>query len=88
MSIHNRSCCGVEISRASVVPKALPGAKDLILRSARQGREIGEPPQPLVIVRDNCGHLRLLKHHFGNEDCVRIVGPAPGEIAPMPAIPT
>jgi hypothetical protein len=36
MSIHNRFCCGVEISRASVIAEALPRAKHLIFRSARQ----------------------------------------------------
>jgi len=30
MSIHNRFCCGVEISRASVIAEALPRAKHLI----------------------------------------------------------
>jgi hypothetical protein len=36
MSIHNRFCGGVEISRASVIAEALPRAKHLIFRSARQ----------------------------------------------------
>jgi len=40
-----------------------------------------------VIIRDHGGDLRLLEHELGNEDCVRIAGPAPGEIAPMPTIP-
>jgi len=36
MSAYHRFCRGVEISRAGVIPKALPRAKDLVLRSARQ----------------------------------------------------
>jgi hypothetical protein len=36
MSIHNRFCGGVEISRASVIAEALPRAKHLIFRSARE----------------------------------------------------
>jgi len=36
MSIDNRFCCGVEISRASVIAEALPRAKHLILRGPRQ----------------------------------------------------
>ena len=36
MSIHNRFYCDVEISRASVIAEALPHAKHLIFRSARQ----------------------------------------------------
>jgi hypothetical protein len=36
MSIHNRFCCGMEISRASVIAEALPRTKHLIFLSARQ----------------------------------------------------
>ena len=41
-----------------------------------------------MIIWDDGGDLRLLEHELGNEDRVRIAGPAPGEIAPMPTIPT
>jgi hypothetical protein len=88
MSIHNRFCCGVEISRASVIAEALPHAKHLIFRGARQGAKIGKSAEPLVIIRDHGGDLSLLEHELGNEDCVRVPNPAPGEIAPMPTIPT
>jgi hypothetical protein len=40
-----------------------------------------------VIILYHGGHLRLLQHELGNEDRVRIAGPAPGEIAAMPTIP-
>ena len=40
-----------------------------------------------MIVRDDGGDLRLLEHELGNEDCVRVTGPAPGEIAAVTAIP-
>ena len=36
MSVHNRFCGGMEISRASVIAEALPHSKHLIFRSARQ----------------------------------------------------
>jgi len=49
---------------------------------------MGKSAEPLVIVRDDGGDLRLLEHELGNEDCVRVPNPAPGEIAPMPTIPT
>ena len=88
MSIHNRFCCGVEISRTSVIAEALPRAKHLILRSARKRGEIGKSAEPLVIIRNHGGDLRLLEHELGNEDCIRIAGPAPREIAPTPTIPT
>lgn len=40
-----------------------------------------------MIIRYDCGDLRLLQHELGNEDCVRIEGSAPGEIAAAAAIP-
>jgi hypothetical protein len=88
MPIHNRFCCGMEISRASVVAKALPRPKDLVFGSLRKRGEIGKPVEPLVIIRDHGDDLRLLEHELGNQDCVRIADSAPGEIAPMPTIPT
>ena len=87
MSIHNGFCGGVEISRASVIAEALPRAKHLVFRSARQGGEIRKPAKPLVIIRNHSRDLRLLQHELGNEDCVRIAGPAPGQIAPVATIP-
>jgi hypothetical protein len=88
VSIHNHSRCRVEVSRASVVAEALPRPKHLVFRSPCQRFEIGKPAEPLVIIRNNGGDLCLLEHELGNEDSVRIAGPAPGEIAPMPTIPT
>ena len=87
MSIHNRFCCGAEISRASVVAEALPRAKHLIFRSARQGGEIGKRAQPLVIIRDDGGDLRLLEHELGDEDCVRVARAAPREITAVATMP-
>ena len=87
MPVHNRFCGGVEISRASVIAEALPRAKHLIFRSARQRGEIRKRAEPLVIIRDHGGDLRLLEHELGNEDRVGIAGATPREIAPMPTIP-
>jgi len=87
MSINKRFCCGMEIPRASVITEALPRAKHLIFRSARQRAEIGKPPQPPVIIRDNAGNLRLLEHELGHKDCVRIASSAPGKIAAAPTKP-
>jgi hypothetical protein len=87
MSIHNRFCCGVEISRASVVAKALPCPKHLVFGSPCERGEIGKPAEPPVIIWDYGSDLRLLEHELGNEDCVRMADPAPGEIAAVPAIP-
>jgi len=65
----------------------LPRAKHLIFRSACQRGEIGKRAEPLVIIRYDGGDLRLLEHELGNEDCVRIAGPAPRQIAPVATIP-
>ncbi len=59
-----------------------------LFRSACQSGEIGKPQQPLVIVRDHRHDLGLLEHKLGDEDGVRITGPAPREIAAMATIPT
>ena len=88
MSIHNDSCCEVEISRPGVISEALPGAKHIVFRSACQSGEIGKPQQPFVMVRDHCHDLGLLEHKLGDEDGVRITGPAPREIAATATIPT
>ena len=71
---------GLEISRASVVTEALPCQKHLVFRCARQGGEIGKPPEPLAIIRDDGGDLGLLEHDLGDEDCVRILCATPGEL--------
>jgi hypothetical protein len=42
MSIQNRFCCSVEISRTSVIAEALPRVKHFIFRRVRQGTEIGK----------------------------------------------
>ena len=41
-----------------------------------------------MIVRDHRQDLGLLEHKLGDEDGVRITGPAPREIAAMATIPT
>ena len=87
MSIHDRFCCGVEISRASVIAEALPCPKHLIFRSARKGWEIRKCVQPLVVIRYDGSDLRLLEHELGDEDCVRIARAAPREMTSMAAIP-
>jgi hypothetical protein len=88
MSIRNRFCRGVEISRASVIAEALPSAQHLVFGSPCKRGENGKRTEPVAIIRNDGGDLCLLKHELGNEDCVRITGPAPREIPSMPTIPT
>ena len=87
MSIHNCFCCGVEISRASVIAEALPCAKHLAFRSPCKRGEIGKRAEPLVIIRDDGGDLRLLEHELGDEDCVRVARAAPREITAVATMP-
>jgi len=88
MPFHNGFCRGVEISGTSVITEALPRAKHLVFRGPCQRGEIGKRAEPLVIVRDDSGDLSLLQHELGDENCVRIAGPAPGEIPSMLSMPT
>ena len=87
MSILDEPGGGVQVAGASVVAKSLPGVEDIVLRSACQRGEVGEAPEPGVIIRAHGSDCCLLQHELGDEDCVRIVGAAPGEIPPVIAIP-
>lgn len=78
---------GEEIACAAVVTESLPGVQDVVLRRAGQGGEIGEPTEPLIIIRDNGSDLRLLEHELGDEDGVRIVPASPGKGAAVRSIP-
>jgi hypothetical protein len=40
-----------------------------------------------VVLRQHAIHLRLLQHHLGYEDVVRIGGFPPRQIAPVPPVP-
>jgi hypothetical protein len=87
MPIHDHFCCRVEISRASIIAEALPRPKDFVFRSFCERGDIRKSAQPFMIVRNDGGDLRLLEHDFRDEDCVRIAGLAPGEIAAITAMP-
>ena len=88
MSIHDNSSGGVQIARPRVITEALPRVEDVIFRSPSQRGEMGETAEPLIIIWDNGGNLGLLEHELGDEDGVGIASLAPGEGAPVTAIPT
>ena len=88
MSIHDDFSGGVQIARPRVIAEALPSVEDVIFRSPSQRGEMGEPPEPLIIITDNGCNLGLLEHELGDEDGVGIASLAPGEGAPVAAIPT
>ncbi len=43
--------------------------------------------EPLLVFRQDAVDLRLLQHDLGDEDVIRVVGVAPGQITPIFAIP-
>ncbi len=53
----------------------------------RERREVREPPEPLIIIRDNGGNLGLLEHEFGDEDGVGIASLTPRELAAVLMVP-
>ena len=77
----------MQIARARVVTKPLPGVQNIALQSASQCVKIGKAPQPSIVIRQNAGHLSLLKHEFGNENCIWIPRVMPGQIAAVFPIP-
>ena len=87
MSIHDDSSGGVQIARSRVIAEALPRVEDVIFRSPRQRGEMGEPAEPLIIIRDNGGNLGLLEHEFGDEDGVGIASLTPRELAAVLMVP-
>jgi len=78
---------GVQIARASVVTKPLPGVQNIALRSASQRVKIRKAPEPSIVIGQNAGNLSLLKHEFGNENCIRVPRVTPGQIAAMAVVP-
>ena len=87
MSILDEPGGGVQVAGASVVAKSLPGVEDIVLRSACQRGEVGEAPEPGVIIRAHGSDCCLLQHELGDEDGVRVAGVAPRQVASVAAIP-
>ena len=77
----------VEVERAPVVAEPLPLADHVRRRSG--GERVHRRPalEPALPARHDAVDLRLLRHHLGDEDRVRIAGPPPGQIAPVLAEP-
>ena len=70
-----------------VVAQRVPRPDDILFGRLRERVQRGVLPQPLVVLRQDAFDLRLLEHHLGDEDVVRVVGAAPRQVAPVPAIP-
>jgi hypothetical protein len=77
----------VQIARPRVITQALPCVQDVAFGSPSQRAEIGEAPEPVIIIRDNRGNLRLLEHDLGDEDGVGVASLAPRKNAALLVIP-
>lgn len=86
-----RRCDGgtgaLEVDGAAVV--AQPGPRSDHIGGRRRGQRRRRRPtlQPDGVAGDDAGDLRLLEHHLGDEDRVRVARPAPRQVAAVCAVP-
>src|SRR5262249_13165836 len=80
-----RDC--MKSSRPDVVAKRSPGLRDLLLGCTRERLERRVPGEPFVILRHDAIDLRLLQHHFGYENVIRVAGPSPRQGPCVAALP-
>ncbi len=78
---------GMEPARADVVAERVPGADDVGFGRLGEGMERGVPDEPFLVLGQHAIDLRLLEHHLGDEDAVRVTGLAPGEVSSVTAVP-
>src|SRR5262245_22911347 len=76
-----------QVDRADVVTQRVPEPRDLLRRGAGEALERRIPLEKLVVLRDHPIYLRLLQHDLGDQDAIRIGGPAPGEVAAVAPVP-
>ena len=74
-------CCAMQIQAAAVVAEPLPFPDDVRRRRGRECCHCRPPLQPSEVTRDHALDLRLLQHHFRDEDRVRVVRPPPRQVA-------
>src|SRR5918993_2267165 len=77
----------MQAARTNVVAERTPGRGDVGLGGIGQRLERRKFPEPFGVFRQDTIDLRLLQHHFGNEDVVRIGGLPPRKIASVDAVP-
>jgi len=87
MFFHDHERGGAEIPGAGVIAETLPCVENVAFRGCREGSEIGETAEPVIIIRNDSGDLGLLEHELGDEDRVGVRRVAPGKIAAIFAIP-
>ncbi len=87
VTLDRLACDRMKPARPDVVAERPPRVRDVALVRGRERRERRVAIQPLVVLGQHAVHLRLLQHHFRDEDVVRIAGAAPGQIPAVGAIP-
>jgi len=79
----------MKVSGARVIAKAAPETQHLVLGCLRQRLHVGKSAQKALVIGDHRVDARLLQHHLGEPDAVRIARTLPGKVmasvAPLPA---
>ena len=87
MLVDYGDCSRAKIPGARVIAESLPGVQDFLLGRFCEGGEIRKTPNPLIIIRDHRRDLGLLQHEFRDQDGIRVLSAAPGQIAALQAVP-
>jgi hypothetical protein len=82
------ACPCVESPGTRVVTEPLPGVEHIGLARGGERADGGKAAHPTRKIAEHRGDLRLLQHHLAHPHCVRIARAAPGEIAPVPIVPS
>src|SRR5262249_11592821 len=77
----------VEVHRADVVAKRIPGALDVGDVRGGQRLQGRVAAAELVVIRDDPVHVGLLEHDLRDEQAIRVARLPPGEISLMAPVP-
>lgn len=77
----------MQIARPGVIAQALPLLQHLILRSERQGVDIGEAFDKAMIIVPPLLHARLLQYNLGYPDAIGVVCLSPRQIPFIGIVP-
>ena len=84
---HRFPCDGLKPAGPDVVAERPPQRVDIVFGRSRERcqRRIGG--KPLLVLREDAVHLRLLQHHLRHEYVVRIAGIPPREVPAIGLVP-
>ena len=87
MLLHDRLRRAVQVHGAAVVAQPRPQPDNFRQRRRRQLSHRREPVEKGAILGDYAVHLRLLQHHLREKNAVGTLRSAPGQCAPVAAVP-